>query len=142
MRDFFRPLIFNPVIAIEACSKLLDGLLAPEGMLGVAGVLEPEDAAGDVSSFTRRYASYHTFQHLFFIFLLTCSASLAKYMYKGKQKTKHLLRFLIKYHKQGISKQVILHVSERDSNWKRILKNILVLFKLQHSLLITWQSRR
>ena len=95
MRDFFRPLIFNPVIAIEACSKLLDGLLAPEGMLGVAGVLEPEDAAGDVSSFTRRYASYHTFQHLFFIFLLTCSASLAKYMYKGKQKTKHLLRFLI-----------------------------------------------
>ena len=70
-------MVFKPAVAIGAFSKLLDGLLVPEVTLGVAGVLKPEDVAGDDSSFVKRYASYHTFQHCFFIFLLTCSASLA-----------------------------------------------------------------
>ena len=45
--------------------------------LGVAGVLAVGLVVGNDSSLVRRYASYQTFQHCFFIFLLTFSASLA-----------------------------------------------------------------
>jgi len=73
LRDFLKPLLFKTADAIGAFSKLLEDLLAPEDKAGVPGMLGPVDD----SSLDKRYASYHTFQHCFFIFLLTCSASLA-----------------------------------------------------------------
>jgi len=75
LRDFLIAALFKTADAIGAFSKLLEDLLAPEDKAGVADM--PVLAPDDDSSLDKRKASYHTFQHCFFIFLLTCSASLA-----------------------------------------------------------------